>query len=125
MNRDIDKLDWETTSYMKLNKSRCQFLYLVQGSFAYLYRLGDKKLQSSPTERDLGVLADDKLNLRQQCALADQRSKRTLWCIRPKPRKGLSHCAVCCAGAPPALGAGLSAIICEGHKTATGPKGMT
>lgn len=86
---------------------------------------GDKKLQSSPVEKDMGVLADDRLNLRQQCAPADQRSKRTLWCIRPRPRKGLSHCALCCAAASPALGAGLSAIIREGHKRVTGPEGTS
>ena len=34
-----------------------------------MYSLGDKWLESSPTERDHGVLSDRELNMRQQCAL--------------------------------------------------------
>lgn len=56
------------TNYLKLNKSRCQILCLEQGNFCYMYRLEDEWLESSPTERNLGVLVDRKLNLIQQHA---------------------------------------------------------
>lgn len=37
-----------------------------------MYRLGDKRLESSPTERGLGVPDDRQLNVSQQCAPAAQ-----------------------------------------------------
>ena len=69
-----------------------------QDSPGFMYRLGAEKLES-PTKRDLGVLADSKLDLSQQCALAAKRANHTLGCIRPNSanqlREGIIplHCA--------------------------------
>lgn len=63
------------TSQEKAETCHCtnHILHLEWGNSACTYRLGYKRLESSPIERDLGVLADGKLDLSQQCALAAKR----------------------------------------------------
>ncbi|KAJ7407605.1 hypothetical protein BTVI_62540 [Pitangus sulphuratus] len=57
---------------MKFSKDKFQDLYHRQGNPRCTYRLENKRLESSPTERDLGVLLDGKLNISQQCLGSQQ-----------------------------------------------------
>ena len=58
---------------MRFNKSKGKVLHPSQDSPHYQYKLGDKRIEYSPAEKDLRVLVDGKLNKRKQCALVDRK----------------------------------------------------
>lgn len=107
LQRDYDKVEgWVITNHVKFNESKCQILH--QDSPGYMYR----QVENSPIKRDLGVLADGKLNLSQQCALEPE-GPTTLWSTSGSalPAGKGRGCPLCCVASPRALGASVGTTI--------------
>ncbi|KAJ7418269.1 hypothetical protein WISP_59923 [Willisornis vidua] len=62
--RDLDRLEkWASVSLIKYTKAKCKVSHLGWSNHQYQYRLGDEGTESSPVEKDLGVLIDIKLDM--------------------------------------------------------------
>ena len=78
---------------MYFNKSKCWILYLGWSNAGHKYKRGEEWLASSPAERNLGVLANSRLSVSQQCALAAKKANPILGGIKHSitswPKEGI------------------------------------
>ena len=63
-------------------------LHLGQGNPKHEQKLGDKCTESSPVEKNLGIVIDKKTNVSQQFALTAQKTNHILGCMK---REGASR----------------------------------
>ena len=81
--RDLDRLHrWACANLTNFNKAKCKVLHMGQSNPKHKHRLGGQRIESSPEENNLGVLADKKFNMTWQRALAPQKANRILGCIQ-------------------------------------------
>ncbi|RMC06397.1 hypothetical protein DUI87_15831 [Hirundo rustica rustica] len=62
---ELDRLgSWACANLMKFNKAKCKILHVGQERHKQKYRLEKEQIKSSPEEKDLGLLLDEKFSLR-------------------------------------------------------------
>ncbi|PKU44285.1 rna-directed dna polymerase from mobile element jockey-like [Limosa lapponica baueri] len=73
--RDLVRFEgWAHANLMKFNKARCRDLYVGRGNPKHKYKMGREWTESSPEEKDLAVLVDEKLNMSWQCMLTPRKA---------------------------------------------------
>ncbi|PKU28696.1 rna-directed dna polymerase from mobile element jockey-like [Limosa lapponica baueri] len=105
--QDLDRLGtWAERNQMKFNKGMCRVLHLGRNNPLHQYRLGADLLESSSAKRDWGVLVDNRMTMRQQCALVARKANGIL---------GYWHGQQVEGGHPPPLlcpGEATSGVLC-------------
>ncbi|KAJ7420338.1 hypothetical protein BTVI_21739 [Pitangus sulphuratus] len=82
LQRDLERLKtWAEKNHLKFNMGKCRVLHLRRNNPRHQYKLGAAPLEGGSAEKDLGVLADNKLSMSQLCALEAKTVNGILGCI--------------------------------------------
>jgi len=83
VHRDPDRLErWACANLMTFSKDKCKVFHMGQENPEHKYRLGRERIESSPQEKDLVVLVDEKLSTTQQRVPTPQKASGILGCIQ-------------------------------------------
>ncbi|XP_066035402.1 triadin isoform X33 [Chamaea fasciata] len=83
--RDLVRFErWAEVILMKFNNAKFEVLHLVWGSPKNNFGLGREWKETSPGEKDLGLLVDEKLDMTQQCMLAVKKAVCILGCTKSR-----------------------------------------
>ena len=83
LQKDLDSLhNWSLEWQMEFNADKCSIIHLGHNNLQYNYSLGDKDLNNSICERDLGVLVDSNLKFSEHCNSVIKQANSTLGLIK-------------------------------------------
>jgi len=81
--KDLDVLQtWADTWQMEFNVSKCKVMHLGYHNMDYSYSMYGQMLQSTDTEKDLGVLITSDLKSGEQCTAAYMKANKMLGLIK-------------------------------------------
>jgi ribonucleases P/MRP protein subunit RPP40 len=87
MQRDLDKVyQWGVKWQMELNLDKCVVMHLGHKNKKHVYTVNGTVLKSVEEERDLGVIIDNNLRFKKQCAKSANKANQVLGMIKRKVR---------------------------------------